>query len=553
MRVRRSVRRLAGFALLALLAVAAPAEAHAWLLSSEPAANSHVEEAPRAVVLRFTENVEQEYTGATVEDLEGNRVDDGRVFFYPGGQRNEIIVGLQEIQDGIYAVKWRTLSVDTHTASGSLLFAVGNASLEGVSVPEAGHEHGADDPGFWTESLARGVFYAGVASAVGVPLFLLAVWPAAASRDEHRVRRVLIPTLLVVAVGAVAGLMVLGSFADRIGSDLASAATETLTGKYLAGRSLFLFLAAGALALRAWLPAARKGRPAPYLAAALAFGLVAALSTSLSSHAASVRGKGNLPFLGDLVHVLGGSVWLGGLFAFAMVLPGLSAPAAGRLVRRFSPLAMGAVAAILGTGIYEGLLHVHTTADLTGTLYGQAILVKATLLLVLLGFGAWNQFRLGPRLRANAARPRALRGSVAAEAGLLAIVLLAAGVLSTTVPPDTGAAGAPAGTERFEKALDELHLVVDITPSPVRVGLQNLTVTLHAMKSDRPVPESAEVFLKFQPPASSEPDEVITPEKKGTNTWFLRDDLFTQRGNWTLYVIVQAYDYDKVPFQVNVQ
>jgi copper transport protein len=549
----RLLRRLSVAGLLALVAIAAPVQAHAWLLSSDPAANSHVAEAPPSVVLRFTENVEREYTGATVEDLEGHRVDDDRVLFYPEGHRNEIVVPLQTIGDGKYLVRWRTLSVDAHTADGAFLFAVGNATLEGGEVAAGGHVHGPGQPGFWTESVARSVFYAGIAAALGMPLFLLAVWHVGAppGLDARPTRAARVAFVLTLA-GALAGAFVLAAFADRIDASTTAAAQSTRTGQYLAGRIAALTLAAALLAVAAVRSRHGLHRAQPFLAAALVAALATALLTSLSSHAAAVR-QTNLPFLSDLLHVVAGSVWLGGLLTFALVLPGLAPEAAGRLVRRFSLVAMAAVGALLLTGVYAGLLHVRSMAELTGTLYGRAVLLKAALLLVLMGFGAWNQFRLGPRLRARHAASGALRRTVAAEAGLLALVLLAAGVLSTTAPPAGGPGGPPESRYVLEKALTTVHLVVKIAPNPVQVGLQNLTIELHPLDPRKPVPASTEVFLKFQPPNSTEPDAIVTPERSGPSEWFLHGGYFTERGQWTLYVIVQGPEYAKTPFQVNVQ
>jgi len=541
----------ASLGLLALVALATPAEAHAWLLSSEPGANSHVADPPPSVVLRFTENVEREYTGATVEDANGTRVDDDRPIFYPEDHRNEIIVPLKEIGDGVYLVRWRTLSVDTHTASGTFLFAVGNATLQGTSGAGS-HQHGPGEPGFWTESVSRSVFYLGLAAAIGMPLFLLAVWHAGAppgldARPTHVAR---IAFALCVA-GVVAATLVLSIFADRIEESPSAAIGASRVGQYLAGRVAALVLAAAALAVAAM--RARHGlHPArPFLGASLVFGLAGALFTSLSSHAASAR-ESSLPVLADVAHVLGGAVWLGGLLAFAIVLAGTPPASAGRLVSRFSRIAMGAVALILATGVYASLLHVRSLDELFTTPYGQALLAKVALFVVLLGFGAFNQVHLGPRLRAKSAHSGTLRRSVAAEAGLLAIVLLAAGVLSTTAPP-SDSQGPPEGVYELQKGLKTMHLVVDIAPSPVRVGVQNFTIELHPLDPSRPVPASTEVSLKFQAPNSTEPDALVSPTPAGPARWVLSGGYFTERGEWTLYVIVQGPEYAKVPFQVNVE
>ncbi|WP_052391486.1 copper resistance D family protein [Streptomyces sp. NRRL B-24484] len=117
----------------------------------------------------------------------------------------------------------------------------------------------------------------------------------------------------------------------------------------------------------------------------------------------------------DQIHIVSGTVWLGGL-ALLVSLAG----ARGRLGdgagllwadiwRRFSLVAMTCVGAVALSGLWLTWKHVGTVSQLWTTGYGIALLVKAALVLGLVAAGAVNQFWLMPRIararRADAAAP----------------------------------------------------------------------------------------------------------------------------------------------------
>src|SRR5438445_12925477 len=97
------------------------ANAHAFLDHANPLVGSTVAAAPREVPLTFTQKLEPAFSGISVTNAAGQRVDTGgtrvsgpvmRVTLRPGGP-------------GTYRVNWKVLSVDTHTTEGSFTFQVG--------------------------------------------------------------------------------------------------------------------------------------------------------------------------------------------------------------------------------------------------------------------------------------------------------------------------------------------------------------------------------------------------------------------------------------------
>ena len=116
------MRPIAIFAILpSLLFGTAAASAHAFLDHANPLVGSTVAAAPREVTLTFTQKLEPAFSGISVTNAAGQRVDMGgtrvsgtvmRVTLRPGGP-------------GTYRVNWKVLSVDTHSTEGSFTFRVG--------------------------------------------------------------------------------------------------------------------------------------------------------------------------------------------------------------------------------------------------------------------------------------------------------------------------------------------------------------------------------------------------------------------------------------------
>ncbi|HEY7061662.1 MAG TPA: copper resistance protein CopC [Chloroflexota bacterium] len=122
-------RALAGLSLAAGLLLAGPrlASAHARYDHSDPAAESVVPAAPAQLQAWFTEGVRAQGSSLQVMDSAGNRVDnnDGQVDLNDP-DRKRMWVTLQALPDGVYTVKWVTVSADDgDQADGSFRFGVG--------------------------------------------------------------------------------------------------------------------------------------------------------------------------------------------------------------------------------------------------------------------------------------------------------------------------------------------------------------------------------------------------------------------------------------------
>ena len=140
----------------------------------------------------------------------------------------------------------------------------------------------------------------------------------------------------------------------------------------------------------------------------------------------------------DALHQIGAAVWVGGLMhlvAFWLLWrkPG-DDPLARAVLRRFSPLALASVGAIVGAGVALSLFYVDTMDGLLGTGYGIMLLTKVTLLAVALLLGGLNFFAVRRLGRGHAAPTPRLWWFTEAEVGLGLTLLLAAASL-TSLPP----------------------------------------------------------------------------------------------------------------------
>jgi copper resistance protein C len=115
------MRHIAILTLLAFFATAGGAQAHAFLDHAEPRVGSTVS-APSMVSLWFTQNIEHAFTSVEVLNAAGARVSVGKARI--DTENSLMQIGLRPLPPGTYTVRWRALSVDTHTTEGSFTFEI---------------------------------------------------------------------------------------------------------------------------------------------------------------------------------------------------------------------------------------------------------------------------------------------------------------------------------------------------------------------------------------------------------------------------------------------
>lgn len=438
------------FALLTAV-MAAPAEAHARLIGSNPADDELLDQLPEVVELSFDEGIEVNDESVRVIGPDGEEVQVGAPQATEGGtmvtaQLDPDLVADADAARGSYMVDWRMMSMDTHVISGAFVFHVGEKT--GTADVERSHDLALVDE---TGLGGRWLGFVGSVTLVGAAA--LAASSPAGSAVRERLRWL---GLVAAAVG-VSGvaLALVSRVAEIAGRDffdafgmLPEAIGDSRSGELLAWRWGLLVLAGLAVAVGGiW-------RRAPLTVVAI--GIASFGMSSIAGHAWTVDERA-VAVSADLAHFVAASVWIGGIVALLVAMP--VAEDAGRLARRFSAVAFGAVVVLLPAGLALGWEHIGSLGDVTSTAYGRTLLAKASLFVVLVGLGWMNRARLVALVERSLVP---LRRSLRAEASVAAVVLALTASLVNEPPPSTpssagetseGAAGGATGGQPFSETV----------------------------------------------------------------------------------------------------
>ncbi len=537
------LRRVPAAVLTLLLAVvlvggtAAPASAHASLVSTDPADGAVLDEAPGSVTFTFDEPVSLVADGLQVYDAAGDPVD-----VDAAGRDAEVSGDLpDDLTDGTYVVTWRVVSSDGHPIAGSLTFHVG-APSEKVVAPEVSAP-GADGPLRAVVSVVQAIGYAALLLAGGLVVFL--GWTSRGIRLRDDLRRRLVRVLrgaAVVAFAAAAGAVPLaGAYQQGLGLGglLDPAAVDP---SLVRDQLTVLVLQAVGLAVAVVL--AGRQRQTPSLVADLAAAL-AVWSPAAVGHTRAYEPV-SLLVVTDALHLTAGAVWLGGLVGLALTLPTLAGRSrdAALLVTRFSAVAAGLLALLAVTGTLLAWRILGSWGGLVEVTYGRLLLVKIGIALVVVAVAAWNRYRLVPQVTDDGGhdgRRRAayvVRRAVALEAVLLVGLLGVTGFL-TEKPPggEPPAPAAAAGTGVVTAAADDLRVLAVLDG---RAGRQRLLTVQVQDDAGEPIDllDAPEVSLRSGDVHLGR--VAVEPTAAGT---YVAAVTFPTLGEWEVQVSLRADEF----------
>lgn len=489
-------RRLVYGLLSGLLLACLPAAAlgHAKLDRSQPKANEIVSPAPKLVELWFSEELEHGLNTIEVKDQTGQRVDRGEVVLTEGNKKAQVELG--ELASGIYTVIWKALSADQHPMRGSFTFTVAtpsegsaavdpNASQTPTSAAGTAHTQeqmasplsGAEDSVdriVWLRTIVRWFSYVAMLLIFGGFAFRSVVLVPALRRalnGDERDKAIAVSTrrilgglwigIFLLAVNSVLGLLLQAS--DVFDTSFVSSLSPGVLVQVLRtgyGRSWILqagsLVAITVILLLLYRRVKRESsaqHPVLWWAGLLA-GAALLIAPSWTGHAMVSREHFRLAVVTDWLHLLAGGFWVGGLFHLALTCPAVLSTIAKdhrpsalhHVIRLFTRTAMPSVALLLLAGLYNTWAHVPNLRALWVTPYGQALLVKLSLVLLMLVLGAINNYHFGKRADRLARNQegsgidrvvpieRSFYRSVAFEASLGLVVLLVTAVLVFLTP-----------------------------------------------------------------------------------------------------------------------
>ena len=571
MRVLRTLP-LATLAMLAgFVVLAPPASAHALLERSYPAAGAVLARSPSVMQVYFTETPDPRLSTVALLNSVGRTVPGVGAPVVAADNAQELRVALPRLAKGVYTVNWRTVSkVDGHITNGSFAFGIGVRVPAGASAGQAvsgGSAGSGPDPaavvGLWL--LYWGLALLVAAGATGALVFR---WQL-----PGKAGMVIAAGWLYAAVGLLLMILAEQAAAHVSFSELFAAAT----GRSLLAQAIAL-AACGVVALYVALrPAGRR------LAVLAAVGAAALFVHAQAGHAEAQSTVRLLNVTDVWLHLLGVAVWVGGLVWLLLGLRGLHDAERVSAVRRFSQLALAAVAVLAVTGVLRAVPEVGSLGALVSTAFGITLLVKTGLFAVLMALAWRNRYRLVPRiLQSGAAVPpvtapgtdgppnpaetpatassrrlawfdafppeitgalaiRWLRRSVRSEVTLAAIVLVVAAVLSGLAPAsDVEAARQRPGPASVTVTGSDFATTarLRLTVSPGTVGRNRFTVQVLRYDTRSPLPARS-VRLEFSLSSNPNVASGLSLTRGNGGIWTGVGTNLSIDGHWAIDVVVE--------------
>jgi copper transport protein len=443
-RVKRAAMVLS-LAVALLFGARSIAFAHATLVRSEPAADSHLATSPSRVRLVFSEALE-----ITLVKLSIVRSDGSVIPLSATGDPhdvNAVIAPVNDLATGAYRLQWRVVSADGHPVEGTFSFFVGAGSA-GEKVPVAAFEV----PAVWGPSFGeaplipavlRGLALGALMALAGMLLFMswprkVVLVPSRAAQRLVTILSVAAPLLLAVHLAAWA---VNADPDHHLTSASVSAALASGVGRVELWRVGLALLSLWALVL------VRRER------LAVSFALAALLVSGASGHAAAIQPLLAAP--AKALHLVAGAAWVGGLLWLVCLRAGPSVASLTRddhssepasltrddntsEAKRVSSVALAAVIVVTLSGIIQTVLFLPALSDLFHSTYGAIVLAKVCGMLTLVAFGAYHRYRVLPALAHDTREAERFAVTLKRELAVFAVVVLLGGLLAY-VPPSMAA------------------------------------------------------------------------------------------------------------------
>jgi copper transport protein len=505
-------------AVLALLAQTCDAQAHASLISSEPADGIVVAQPPARLTLTFNEPVSPlalrlVAPDGTVDDLKDMTARGATLTGAPSSK----------LGPGTYLFSWRVISADSHPVGGALTFSIGRRS----AVPTSTQQDAG--PGWRSATwLARLILYLGLFVGIGGAFYSQWIARSPSPRWTVSALRVSLQCGLLAAalsVGLQGVDMLGGSLSDLIGwrvwrSGAASAYATTLA------------LAAAAMALS--LAAISLSQPIGRWCAALA---LTGVGLSLAATATPELAMRPAVFL----HGVSVAFWVGALLPLTVALRHGN----GRVeLLRFSKAIPLPLIVLVASGVLLAVVQVQRFEALWNTAYGSILLWKLIAVGVLLAFAAANRW-LTPRVVSG--DERSTRRMVRSIQFELAIVVVILGLVASwrfTPPPRSlfAATAQPIHVHiHTEKAMADLQI-----GPPSQDGRR---VTIDVLDGEfRPLAAKEVELVLSKPAAGIEPLRLAATRIQGTS-WRVDGLRITLSGRWNVRVDILVSDFEKITIE----
>ncbi len=278
------------------------------------------------------------------------------------------------------------------------------------------------------------------------------------------------------------------------------------------------------------------------LAAVGAAAALAMLVHVLAGHADAAAPLRPLNLTEQWVHMIAVGAWIGGLAWLLLGIHEKGEHERGRAVARYSTVAGIALAAVLLTGLLRAMTEVSSIGNLLTTSYGNALLIKVGLVVVLASLGALNRFRLVPALasRSEAIQPfrRAAGSEVAVATGILAVTAVLVGLAPAFANSPRQSPSGPGVTVSGSDYATTVRVRLTVTPGTV--GRNEFLLTVSEYDTGKQLANVSSVQLNLSLPARpSIGQSTLTLSQSPNGAWRGTAVEPSIAGDWNIEVVIQ--------------
>ena len=529
------------------------AYAHPFLVDSEPGQGQNAAVGTTQIIVFYSEAIEIDFSELKVFDSNGNKIDNMDTAYYEG--ESSLVITTPSLEDGVYTVTSKVLSkIDGHLVQAAIIFGVGETQVD-LSLLEAQEE---SEITFLPEAAARFPGIIGQTVVLGSVISGIVIWGTQRKRfgkesrdlvnQAYRFKFAKLTGISLVAVFA-SNFIILAVQTLRLETSPIDVIDTAFGTTWLIRMIITIIL----LGIWFWMerkPHLSPKKHIPMLAASL----VLIFTTTMMGHGAAT--ELTAPIILDYVHNLLASVWIGGVIFFGFVLLPTLASLDGiqkaKVTLAILPRYSGMITIALGILIITGptlLWFLESdVASLTNSTYGSLIIAKIMLAIVLIGFGAFYQFKIQRQAERNLKSGKTftfnkLSKPLKAEAmvGIALLGVVALLVNSSLPAGEIQTVDAQGITLGFSSTLFSEQAKFDVSVIPLGVGPNTISVLVSNV-SGEPLPDISGLKIKVSNPQRNiAPIEISITELKSNDgtTRYEGDATFGFAGTWEIEVEAQ--------------
>jgi len=552
------------------------AYAHPFLLDSDPSQAANAQVGTTQIITKYSEAVEIDFSELKVFDSNGNQIDNGDTAYYEG--ESSLVITTSPLEDGTYTVTSKVLSkVDGHLVRAAIIFGVGEAQVD-ASLLESQDE---SETTFLPEAAARFPGIVGQTVILGSTISAIAIWGTQRKHfgkenltlinQTYRSKFSKITGAALVGV-LVSNFVMLAVQTIRLETSPLDVIGTSFGTTWLTRMIITIIL----LGIWFWMerkPRLTSKKHVPMLVVSLAL----IFTTTMFGHGAASELAA--PMILDYVHNLLASVWIGGVIFFAFViLPTLAKldwMEKEKMILAILPRYSGMITIALGILIITGptllwFLESNVTS-ITNSTYGFLIFAKIFLALVMIGLGAYFQFKvqrpavknLGgaigagvfgfgekppdiskegfepPTIEALASKKLVKPLKASAVIGIILLGVVSLLVNSSLPAGEVQTADAQTATFGFSSVLFSEQAKFDVSILPVGVGSNTISVVVSTIDGE-PMSDVSGLKIKVSNPQRNiSPIEISTIQSSDEITEFEGEATFGFAGTWQIEIEAQ--------------